>query len=153
MTSDGTPWRPLVHVQDISRAFACALEAPRDAIHDQAFNVGSAANNVQIKDIAYMVQKRLPDCEVTFGSSDGDSRTYNVDFTKIETELPGFDSAQYSIPVAIDELVESFDAASFRDSDFHGRLYVRLRQIQHLQDSGRLDGNLFWLPRAGQIGL
>lgn len=145
MTSDGTPWRPLVSVKDIARAFICALEAPIEVVHDQAFNVGSSANNLQIRDIAFKVQKHMPECEVSFGSSDGDTRTYNVDFTKIETRLPGFVSARYSVDDAITELLDAFRRLALKDEQFQGRLYTRLKQIRHLQETGRIDENLFWL--------
>jgi len=144
MTSDGTPWRPLVHVQDISRAFVCALEAPREAIHDEAFNVGSTENNVQIRDIAYKVQEQMPQCEVSFGNSDGDTRTYNVDFTKIETRLPGFGHAEHTVDSAIREFLEAFERLQLAEEQFAGRLYTRLRQIKHLQESGQLDSQLYW---------
>jgi len=147
MTSDGTPWRPLVHVKDISRAFACALEAPREAIHNQAFNVGSSSNNLQIRDIAYKVQRQMPGCEVTFGNSDGDTRTYNVDFTKIETRLPGFGRARYSVDDAITEFLDAFRRLALKDEQFQGRLYTRLRQIRYLQETGRLDEDLLWRER------
>jgi len=145
MSSDGTPWRPLVHVRDISRAVLCALEAPREAIHDQAFNVGSTANNLQIRDVAFKVQKQMPDCEVTFGNSDGDTRTYNVDFTKIETKLPGFVRAEVSVDDAITELLAAFKRLSLAEGDFAGRLYTRLKQINHLQASGQIDQKLRWI--------
>ena len=144
MTSDGSPWRPLVHVQDISRAFLLALEAPRELIHDQAYNIGSTANNIQIRDIAYKVQAQMPDCEVTFGNSDGDTRTYNVDFTKIETQLPGWNTTEYSIDRSITEFLEAFEKLDTQSDDFKGRLYTRLKQIEHLQDSGQIDGQLYW---------
>lgn len=147
MTSDGTPWRPLVHVKDISRAFVCALEAPREAIHNQAFNVGSSSNNLQIRDIAYKVQRQMPGCEVTFGNSDGDTRTYNVDFTKIETRLPGFGRARYSVDDAITEFLDAFRRLALKDEQFQGRLYTRLRQIRYLQETGRLDEDLRWRER------
>ena len=144
MTSDGTPWRPLVHVKDISRAFVCALEAPRAIIHNQAFNVGSSENNLQIRDIAYKVQKHMPACEVSFGNSDGDTRTYNVSFAKIEAKLPGFVHARYTVDDAITELLEAFKRLSLSDDQFQGRLYTRLLQIKHLQKSGRIDEDLYW---------
>ena len=144
MSSDGTPWRPLVHVKDISRAFVCALEAPREMVHDQAFNVGSTENNVQIREIAFKVQAQMPECEVIFGNSDGDTRTYNVNFDKIETKLPGFGKAQFSIDMAITEFFEAFKRLSLKDEDFNSRLYTRLKQIKHLQDAGRLDDALRW---------
>jgi len=144
MSSDGAPWRPLVHVKDICKAFICALEAPREAIHNEAFNVGSSANNVQVRDIAYKVQQQMPECEVIFGNSDGDTRTYNVDFTKIESRLPGFQQADYSVDQAITEFLEAFQELSLREEDFQSRLYTRLRQIKHLQETGRLDTRLHW---------
>ena len=144
MTSDGSPWRPLVHVQDISRAFKLALEAPRDVIHDEAFNVGSTSNNVQIREIAYKVQAQMPECEVTFGNSDGDTRTYNVDFTKIETKLLGWGTTEYSIDRSITEFLEAFEKLQTQEEDFKGRLYTRLKQIEHLQESGQIDGQLYW---------
>lgn len=147
MTSDGTPWRPLVHVRDISKAFACAIEAPREAVHNEAFNVGSTENNVQIRDIAYKVQAQMPECEVTFGNSDGDTRTYNVDFTKIETKLPGFGKAEVSIDDAITEFLNAFKAMSLKDEQFEGRLYTRLKQIKYLQEIGMLDEHLYWKDR------
>lgn len=144
MTSDGSPWRPLVHVKDISKAVVCALEAPREAIHDQAFNVGSTANNLQIREVAFKVQKQMPECEVTFGNSDGDTRTYNVDFTKIETKLPGFGRADVSVDDAITELLGAFKRLSLKESEFSGRLYTRLKQIRHLQEAQKIDEKLHW---------
>lgn len=147
MTSDGTPWRPLVHVRDISKAFACALEAPLEAVHDQAFNVGSTENNVQIRDIAHKVRAQMPECDVTFGNSDGDTRTYNVDFTKIETKLPGFGKADVSIDDAITEFLDAFRQMSLTDDQFQGRLFTRLKQINYLQSIGMLDDQLYWKDR------
>jgi len=144
MSSDGTPWRPLVHIRDISRAFLCALEAPREAIHGQAFNVGSSDNNVQIRDIAYKVQAQMPSCEVTFGNSDGDNRTYNVDFTKIETRLPGFGRAAISIDDSITEFLDAFKRLATTEADFQSRLYTRLKQINYLREQGRLSDDLYW---------
>ena len=90
MTSDGTPWRPLVHVQDIAHAIACALEAPRSVVHNQIFNVGSTAENYQVKEIAEIVAEVFTGCQLSFGKSDGDNRSYRVCFDKIHSTLPGF---------------------------------------------------------------
>ena len=90
MTSDGSPWRPLVHVLDICRAISCCLEAPGEAIHNQVMNVGDNMANYQIKEIARVVSDVFPSCELTFGSSDGDNRSYRVSFDKISERLPGF---------------------------------------------------------------
>ena len=147
MSSDGTPWRPLVHVKDIGRACVCALEAPREAMHNQAFNVGSTENNVQIRDIAYRIQAQMPDCEVIFGNSDGDTRTYNVDFTKIETKLPGFEKARHGIDSAITEFLDAFKKLQLKEEAFQSRLYTRLKQIEFLRESSRIDDDLFWKDR------
>mgnify|MGYP006281377059 CR=1 len=144
MTSDGAPWRPLVHVRDICKAIACALDAPREAVHDQAFNVGSTRNNLQIRDIAYRIQAQRPDCEVTFGQSDGDTRTYNVDFTKIEQHLPGFGRAEVSVDDAIAEFFDAFTRLQLDDAAFQSRLFTRLKQVQHLRDTGQVDERLYW---------
>jgi nucleoside-diphosphate-sugar epimerase len=145
MTSDGTPWRPLVHVRDIGKAFVCALEAPREAIHNEAFNVGSSENNLQIRDIAYKVQRQMPSCEVTFGESGGDTRTYNVNFDKIEAKLPGFGKASITVDDAITELLQAFRDEALEDAAFSGRLYTRLLQIQHLRESNAIDHHLYWI--------
>ena len=144
MTSDGTPWRPLVHIHDISRAFACALEAPLESIHNKAFNVGRNAFNYQIRQVAEMVQEFFPDCELSFGSSDGDARTYNVDFSRIERELPGFGHAKIDVRQGIAELKEACEQIALTDEAFHGRLYTRLMQINYLRETGAIDDRLFW---------
>jgi hypothetical protein len=89
----------------------------------------------------------MPDCEVTFGNSDGDTRTYNVDFTKIETKLPGFGQADVSIDDAITEFLNAFSEMSLKDEQFQGRLYTRLKQIKYLQDINMLDEHLYWKDR------
>src|SRR5829696_3294817 len=90
MTSDGTPWRPLVHGLDIAKAILCTLRAPADVVHDQVFNVGDTAQNYQVRDIATIVAEAFPGCEVTFGQQGSDNRSYRVSFEKVNRELPGF---------------------------------------------------------------
>ena len=89
MTSDGTPWRPLVHVLDICEAIACALEAPLDAVHAEIFNVGHDADNYQVREIAQIVAQAYPGCELTFGPAGGDNRSYRVSFAKIRAAIAG----------------------------------------------------------------
>ncbi|MBN2308484.1 MAG: SDR family oxidoreductase [Candidatus Hydrogenedentes bacterium] len=144
MTSDGTPWRPIVHIRDIAKAFACALEAPRERVHNEAFNVGATDHNFQIREIAERVRRQFPDCEVTFGESGGDTRTYHVDCSKIHERLDGFSPLDYSLDDAIAELKGALDRAALTEERFRSRLYTRLKQIEHLQETGRLDGELFW---------
>ena len=90
MVSDGTPWRPIAHIQDICRAFLAALEAPLDSVHIQVFHVGRTDENYQVRDIATSVAHAYPECAITFGASDPDQRSYRVNFDKVSTSLPGF---------------------------------------------------------------
>ena len=144
LSSDGTPWRPLVHVRDIARAFLCACEAPRETVHATAFNIGNSDGNLQIKTVAERVRVHFPDCEVTFGSSDGDARTYHVDFQRAKTRLPGFNGTIYTLDDAILELKEACETLALQEATFRGRLYTRLKQIEFLRQGGRLDDDLFW---------
>ena len=98
--SDGTPWRPLVHVRDITRAFLAVLDAPRELVHDEAFNVGASSENYQIREIAEMIEKLVPDARVSFAEGGGpDKRSYQVDCSKIRLVLPDFEP-QWIVPMA-----------------------------------------------------
>jgi nucleoside-diphosphate-sugar epimerase len=141
LQSDGTPWRPLVHIEDISRAFLAALEAPRDVVHDQAFNVGRDEDVVQIRDIALQVSEALG-CPVTFAESAGpDKRDYRVDFTKIGQLLPAF-KPHWTVPTGIAELAGDMARYGLTTEDFEGPRFVRLARISELIDEGRLSGDL-----------
>jgi nucleoside-diphosphate-sugar epimerase len=141
LQSDGTPWRPLVHVEDICRAFLAVLEAPREVVHDQAFNVGRDEDVVQIRDIAGQVSEALS-CPVTFAPGAGsDARDYRVDFTKIKTRLPEF-RPEWVIRRGIDELAHDMRVLGLRLGDFEGPRFVRLARIRELMAQGRLDEDL-----------
>jgi nucleoside-diphosphate-sugar epimerase len=143
LQSDGTPWRPLVHLLDICHAFECALLAPREAIHNQAFNVGRSSENYRIRDVANLVAEAVPDCTVTFAEgASADIRDYRVDFTKIETTMPGYDP-QWTVPLGIQQLYESYRGAMTVE-EFAGPHYFRLRTITDLLERQRLDGKLRW---------
>jgi nucleoside-diphosphate-sugar epimerase len=140
LESDGSPWRPLVHVQDICTAFLAVLDAPREAIHDQAFNVGRDEDVVQIRTIANEVARRL-DAPVTFAEGAGpDTRNYRVDFSKINDTLAGWDP-RWTIVDGIDELASDMTRLGLTATDFENR-FVRLVRIRELMASGRLDTNL-----------
>ena len=142
LMSDGSPWRPLVHVEDISRAAVAAMEAPREAVHDQAFNVGCTANNVRIRDVAEMVEAALPECRVTFASDAGpDSRDYRVDFAKA-VEVLGLPEVGVSVPEGIEQLVKGYQEHGLDTAEFNGSLFVRLNRIQQLLDEGVIDRSL-----------
>jgi nucleoside-diphosphate-sugar epimerase len=138
LQSDGSPWRPLVHVEDISRAFVALLEAPREVIHNQAFNVGRDEDVVQIRNIAEQVSE-LTGAPVSFAEGAGpDTRNYQVDFTKIRSQVPAFEP-KWTIPQGIEELWMDAHDRGLSVDDFEGPRFVRLRQIQRLADEGRLD--------------
>jgi nucleoside-diphosphate-sugar epimerase len=143
MTSDGTPWRPLVHVRDIAQAIACTLEAPQTVVHKQTFNVGATQENYQIREIAQIVAKTFPHCEVTLGNSDGDNRSYRVRFDKIHTILPSF-RCQYTATDGAHELLELFQRIRMSSETFKFRPYTRLNQLQYLIESGQIDEQFHW---------
>jgi nucleoside-diphosphate-sugar epimerase len=143
MTSDGTPWRPLVHGLDIALAIRCALTADRETIHTLAVNVGCDDNNRTVRDIACAVQAEFPDCELTFGAPDADQRSYRVDFSRIGTVFPEFE-AQWDVADGAAQLHRVFDAIGLTAETFYGRGHTRLRQIEYLLQTGQLDSRLFW---------
>lgn len=138
LQSDGSPWRPLVHVEDISRAFLALLEAPRDVVHNQAFNVGRDEDVVQIRTIAEQVSD-ITGAPVSFADGAGpDTRNYQVDFTKIRSEVPAFEP-QWTIPQGIQEIWSHAAERGLTAEDFEGPRFVRLQRIQQLAAEGRLD--------------
>ena len=144
LQSDGTPWRPLVHVQDISRAFLAVLEADRDVIHDQAFNIGRDEDVVQVRDIANAVSERFA-CPVTFAEgASADKRDYRVDFGKVTSLLPSFRPA-WTVPDGIEQLAGAMDRNGLSREDFESR-FVRLEQINRLKAAGRMDDLLVLAP-------
>ncbi len=141
LQSDGSPWRPLVHAEDIARAFLAVLEAPQDAVHNQAFNVGRDEDVVQIRDIATVVAAAL-DAPVTFAAGAGpDKRDYRVDFTKIRRLLPAFEP-RWTVAGGVDELARAMRRFGLATEDFEGPRYVRLAKIRELMVTGRLDDEL-----------
>ncbi|MGF7238423.1 MAG: NAD-dependent epimerase/dehydratase family protein [Frankia sp.] len=143
MISDGTPWRPLVHALDIAKAIRCALAAPRDAIHNQIFNVGDTAQNYQVKEIADAVASVFPGCNLTFGDSGGDNRSYRVSFDKIHSRLPGF-ACEWDALRGARQLFDIFTSIQLDSETFTGRGHTRLKQLQHLIATSQVDAELFW---------
>jgi nucleoside-diphosphate-sugar epimerase len=142
LQSDGSPWRPLVHVRDISAAFLAALEADREAVHDEAFNIGRDEDVVQIRDIATAVAARM-DAPVTFAEGAApDKRDYRVDFGKLGRLLPEF-RPQWTVPAGIDELATDMERFGLDASDFEGARFVRLERVNELRSGGVLDDLLF----------
>jgi nucleoside-diphosphate-sugar epimerase len=143
MTSDGTPWRPLVHLLDICEAVACTLGAPREAIHNQVFNVGDNSQNYQVKEIAEIVARVFPGCQLKIGNSDGDKRSYRVSFDKINAQLPGF-KCKRSALVGAQQFRELFERIDLSRETFENRAFTRLRQLQYLLKTSQIDSSFFW---------
>jgi nucleoside-diphosphate-sugar epimerase len=143
MTSDGTPWRPLVHVLDICKAIQCALDAPRSVVHNQVFNVGHNDDNYQVREIAEIVGDVFPGCDVTFGSSGGDNRSYRVVFDKINEKLPGF-SCDWTAEQGVRQLYEVFKRIEMTPAIFEFRAFTRLKQLEYLIRTSQIDDEFFW---------
>lgn len=143
MTSDGMPWRPLVHVRDISKAIACTLEAPMETVRGEVFNVGDTEENFRVREIAEIVGDAFPGCRTTFGDSGGDNRSYRVSFDKINSQLPGF-SCEYTAEKGAEELYKVFKKIDMDKDTFTARPYTRLKQLQFLLDTNQVDKDLYW---------
>jgi nucleoside-diphosphate-sugar epimerase len=142
LESDGTPWRPLVHIEDISRVFLAALEAPRELVHNEAFNVGRPADNVQVRQIAEMVAEAVPGSKVSLAAGAGpDLRNYRADFSKLEHTFPAL-NLRWSVADGVRELADAYEAYGLTFADFLSSRYVRLRRISELLDAGLLDDML-----------
>ncbi|MGD0854222.1 MAG: SDR family oxidoreductase [Dehalococcoidia bacterium] len=142
--SDGTPWRPTIHVEDLSQAYIACMEAPTEITHNQAFNVGQNKENYQIKDLASAVKKVVPGCEVEYTYEHGsDSRTYKVSFDKISSKLKGF-SPKWDVNKGVQQLYAAFKAHGLTHEEFIGNKYVRLNHIQELMQQKAIDEKLFW---------
>lgn len=143
MTSDGTPWRPLVHALDICKAIACTLDAPRDIIHNQIFNVGDTANNYQVKEIAEIIADAFPGCQLSFGQSGSDNRSYRVAFEKINSVLPGF-KCDWQAKDGAKQLADLFKQIEMTADTFLFRGFTRLKQLEYLLATGQIDKDFFW---------
>ena len=139
LQSDGTPWRPLVHIEDISRAFLAVLEAPRELVHDEAFNVGRAEDNVQVKDIADLVRDAVPGSTVSLAEDAGpDLRNYRVDFSKLAATFPDL-NLRWRVRDGVDELAEAYAKHGLTYDDFTSARFVRLGRIRELLAEGLID--------------
>lgn len=147
LQSDGTAWRPLVHVRDIAAVTAALLDAPREAIAGEAFNVGTDAQNYRVRDLAETVARRLPGSEVTFAEGGGtDPRSYRVDFSKLRSRLPGC-RLEWTAERGVDELAEAYARYGLGVGDLEGSRYIRLGRLRQLLDEGALTDGLHWVGR------
>jgi nucleoside-diphosphate-sugar epimerase len=148
--SDGTPWRPIVHIEDISRAFVAVLAAPREATHDQALNVGLTEENYRIRDLAELVRETVPGSTIEYASDGGpDPRCYRADFGKIGRILPEF-KPRWNAREGARELYEAYKAVGLRLEDYEGRRYKRVDHLKFLLRIGRLDESLRWRGQPAQ---
>lgn len=146
MASNGSPWRPLVHVRDISEAIACVLEAPRETVHAQVFNVGRTRENYRVREIAEIVADVFPGCRISLGTSDGDDRSYRVSFDKIHAVLPGF-RCRHDAHSGTWELRQLFGRVQLTRAMFEAPAFTRVKCLRALISDGHVDEALFWRSR------
>lgn len=142
--SDGTPWRPIVHVDDICRAYIAAVKAPKELVHNQAFNVGTTTENYQVREIAAIVEEVVPNCKVEFAADGGpDKRCYRVDCDRIARTLHEF-KPQWTARRGVEQLYEAFCKVGLTLEDFEGERFKRIAHIKKLIREGRLGPRLRW---------
>jgi nucleoside-diphosphate-sugar epimerase len=147
--SDGTPWRPLVHVEDISRAFLAVLHAPRHLIHNEAFNVGTSSENYRIRDLAKIVEDVVPGARASFADGGGpDTRSYQVDCSKIARVLHEFEP-RWTVRRGAEQLRDAYRSNGLTLDEFTGTRYLRINRVRELQEAGRLDDDLRWRVAVG----
>ena len=145
--SDGTPWRPLVHIEDIARAYVALLHAPRELVHNQAFNVGRSSENYQVRDIVAMVAEAIPGTRVRYADDAGpDLRCYQVNCSKLETIVPEY-QPRWTVRAGIEELRDAYVRQRTTRDEFLGPRYLRIGQIKLLQRQGRLGSDLRWVSK------
>jgi nucleoside-diphosphate-sugar epimerase len=149
MQSDGTAWRPLVHVRDISRAFLAVLAAPRELVHNQAFNVGATNENYRIREIAEIIADVMPETEVAFAEGSGtDTRSYRVNCSKLARMLPSA-QPEWTVRRGVEELRDAYTRHGLTFEAFTGSRFLRIKRVQELPDAGRLDDDLRQRVPAG----
>lgn len=150
MKSDGSPWRPLVHIEDIARAFVATLEAPRDAVHLQAFNIGRTVENYRVREVAEIVADVVPGTRLAFADGAGpDKRNYRVDCDKAAEHLPGFEPT-WTVRQGAEELYEAYRQHGLPLDDLTGPRYQRIRHVQEMIQSNLLGADLRW--RTADVG-
>jgi nucleoside-diphosphate-sugar epimerase len=144
LKSDGTPWRPIVHIEDISRAAIAALESPREVVHNQVFNVGINSENYQMRQLAEIVGKTVPNCEISFADgAEPDLRNYRVDFTKYTEAFPNH-RLRWNATQGARQIYESYRTIGLGKDEYEGPRYKRIAQLKLLLSTGQLDERLRW---------
>jgi nucleoside-diphosphate-sugar epimerase len=148
--SDGTPWRPIVHIRDIIAAVVAVLDAPREVVHNQTFNVGRNDENFRIRELADIVAEVVPGCRVEYAPGGGpDLRCYRVNFDKINRLVPAF-RPRWTARQGAQELYDAYRSVGLTQDDIEKGRYVRINEIRRLQQAGRLDGNLHWVGKGAE---
>lgn len=143
MTSDGTPWRPLVHGLDIAKAISLVLAAPRASVHNQILNVGDTNHNYRVREIAEIVAQTFTGCKLTFGTQGSDNRSYRVSFAKIRQVLPGF-ACDWDAERGAQQLCALFSQIDIAKETFFARPFTRLKMLEHLLKTQQIDQNFYW---------
>ena len=152
MVSDGTPWRPLVHALDISKAIQCALAAPIEVVHNEVFNVGDNAQNYQVREIASIVADHFPGCELSFGTQGADNRSYKVNFDKINSQLPGF-KCEWDAVRGAKQLLHVFQSIDMTPEVFESAPFTRLKRLEELLRTRQMSEDFFWsVPSLTGLG-
>jgi nucleoside-diphosphate-sugar epimerase len=153
LKSDGTPWRPLVHIEDISRAFCAALEAPADVVSGQAYNIGLTSENYRIREVAEIVERAVPNSRIAFAEAAGpDKRNYRVSCDRAARELPGF-HPQWTVERGVMELYEAYRAYGLSLEDLTGPRLQRIARVKELQSAGQLGDDLRWAKAPAVAGV
>ena len=146
--SDGTPWRPLVHIEDIARAYLAVVEAPRERVHNEAFNVGATDENYRVREVAELVAETVPGSTVTFAAgASPDTRNYRVSCDKIRELVAGY-RPQWTLRRGIEQLYRAYAMAGLTEAEFLGPRYMRLQHLKNLMAQGRVDGRLRYRREA-----
>ncbi len=143
MTSDGSPWRPVVHVLDICQAVYLSLVAPAERVSGRVFNVGQDSENYRVRELAQIVAEEFPDCSVSVGSAAGDNRSYRVSFGRINAELPGF-TCRFTARDGVRQLHELFERIQMQPDTYQFRAFTRLKQLKYLQGTRQIDDEFYW---------
>lgn len=147
MTSDGSPWRPVVHVEDICEAIYRSLLAPSAAVSGKVFNVGRNSDNFRVRELAQIVAEEFPGCVVTSGPASGDNRSYRVNFDRIHRELPGFE-CRHTVRDGARQLRQVFERIGLNTETHRFRAFTRLKQLNYLQSTQQIDERFFWRAHA-----
>jgi nucleoside-diphosphate-sugar epimerase len=149
--SDGTPWRPVLHVRDVARAFQAVLEAPREAVHNEAFNMGADGLNYQIRELGQIAAETVAGCEFAMAPQPGaDQRTYKTDFAKFKRTFPTFEF-RWTARDGAQELLTAFNRIGLTHGQFTDKRFTRLSWLRHLLDSGSVDESLRWTEVAARV--